>query len=208
MKARDQRRAIAASVRAMRREAREKLDRNPAIRKERRRRRIRRAVTLAVLLILASLIRCECGPGKPKGVATLTVLPLLPKPPVAPKAVTRPKAPLHAHVASQARGAYATGASAPPPWLDAFRLQVAARSPRLAKCFTGQDRPGALRWTSSVNPKSGAVSDHELELIGSADELRREQKLCLEGVLNAPRYLFENIPGQALPSRISMVIEF
>ncbi|APS00767.1 hypothetical protein [Pajaroellobacter abortibovis] len=39
------------------------------------------------------------------------------------------------------------------------RLQVVARSPRIAQCLIGMDKPGALRWTSFVNP--GVASGQE-----------------------------------------------
>jgi hypothetical protein len=95
----------------------------------------------------------------------------------------------------------------PLKWIDAFRLQVAARSPRLAECFVGADQPGTLKWTVSVEPGSGKVSDHVLEpTLGSAD-LTSEQRACVLGVLSDPPYRLE-VAERSTPSRIGMAIEF
>ena len=64
------------------------------------------------------------------------------------------------------RPGYETEAQPPPEWIDEFRLQATARSPRLAQCFEGTDRPGALRWVAALNPETGTVSDQELEPVG------------------------------------------
>ena len=91
-------------------------------------------------------------------------------------------------MARQPRGKYQNEAQSSPSWLDEFRLQVAARSPRLAECFSGTDRPGALRWTTAVNEESGAVSDHGLELVGTGADLYGKQRECVLAVLSSPGY--------------------
>ena len=91
--------------------------------------------------------------------------------------------------------------------LDDFRLQVAARSPRLALCFKGADRPGALRWNVALNPESGAVSDHVFEPVGAA-ELSPAQRECMQRTLSSPGYHVTQADRQSLSSRVSLVIEF
>ena len=193
--------------------ARERLGRNPALvqaRKERNRRRARRTAEVGLLVLLLCFIRCECGKKPATPEVKKAALPTLVKPRPPPLRASKPKS-IHAQVASQPRGAFPAGAPASPTWLDAFRLQVAARSPRLAQCFTGADRPGALRWTSSVNPESGKVSDHELELLGASSDLSGEQRECLLRTLSAPPYRLPRpvkADPQALPSRIGIALEF
>lgn len=171
---------------------------------------MRRAVTVALLLLLAWLVRCDCQQGPPvppppaKG-ETQETLEARPKPPVTAPARREP---LRAQVRRQPRATYEGEAPAPPDWLEDFRLQVAARSPRLAQCFTGTDRPGALRWSASVNPESGAVSDHEAEPVGPGPELRREQRDCVVRTLSTPPYRLSARQRQELPTRISLVLEF
>jgi hypothetical protein len=196
------------SLRLTGRQARERLDQMPAVRRARARRRLRRALGVALLLLLASLVRCECArpslPEVPKveaqGAAEIKVVRPVPTPPR--------RQPLHAKIEPQARASYQGSARASPAWIDEFRLQVAARSPRLAQCFTGSDRPGTLRWTASVNPQSGAASDHELEPVGAGAELRREQRECVVLALSSPPYKLTAPPEESLPDRVSLVIEF
>jgi hypothetical protein len=110
------------------------------------------------------------------------------------------------------RGDLSTKARGAPAWLEELRTQVSARSPRLARCFNGADRPGALRWTASLNPASGWVSEHELEPVGQAVDLSKAQRDCLVLGLSSPAYRLatqQAAPQAAvLPERISLVIEF
>ena len=94
------------------------------------------------------------------------------------------------------------------PWLDAFRLQVSARSPRLAQCFVGADRPGRLRWRAAVEPGRGLVSEQQVEPMLIQDALTNEQKDCVVAVLADPPYQLDPGDGPSTPSRVSMVIEF
>jgi hypothetical protein len=190
------------------RQARERIEQQPAVRRARARRRVRRTLGIAVLLLLASLLRCDCeGPGPPS-VAKVEekVAEEIKKEPPVPVPARRP--PLRAQIEPKARASYQGPERTSPAWIDEFRLQVSARSPRLAQCFTGSDRPGTLRWTSSVNPQSGAVSDHELEPIGAGADLRREQRECIVRALSSPPYKLTAPQGESLPQRISLVIEF
>jgi len=108
----------------------------------------------------------------------------------------------------QDRPEYASATPEALPWIRAFRMQVAARGPRLAGCFVGVGRPGALKWTTSVEPSQGRVSDHLLEPTSMSEGLTREQQDCAVGVLSDPLYTLEADGERATPSRVSMLIEF
>jgi hypothetical protein len=205
---RQRKKELRRSAALMRRAARERVEQVPSVRREKRRRRIRRAVTIAALLLLAMLVRCECEPSPPAPPPEPVVKPApeeKPKKPVPP--ASKPKA-LSDRMERQRRGSYQNEARTSPSWLDDFRLQVAARSPRLAQCFSGTDRPGALRWTAAVNAASGSVSDHALELVGTGGDPSGKQRNCVLGVLSSPGYRLKPEQKQDLPSRISIVIEF
>ncbi len=213
--------ALRRSLGLLRQEARERADQHPAVQRARAQRRRRRALGLiAVLLFLLLLSRCECErlppPPPEPGKVEVPAAPEKPKAPApAPARVKRP--PLHARATPVQRGGLATSARGAPVWLEELRTQVSARSPRLAHCFNGAERPGALRWTASVNPASGWVSEHELEPVGQAVDLSRAQRDCLVLGLSGPAYRLSGAlqgalqgarSATALPERISLVIEF
>jgi hypothetical protein len=205
---RQRKKELRRSVELMKQAARERVAQVPSVRREKRRRRIRRAVTIAALLLLAMLTRCECEPSPPapppEPVVETTPREKPPKP--APPA-SKPKA-LSDRMERQRRGRYQNEAQTSPSWLDDFRLQVAARSPRLARCFSGTERPGALRWTAAVNAASGSVSDHVLEAVGTGGDPSGKQRDCVLGVLSSPAYRLKPEQKQDLPGRVSIVIEF
>ena len=203
---RQRREELRRSLTLMRRQARERVGQLPEVRRDRNRRRVRRALILA-LVLLACLMRCECQQAPPPESVVVRETPEVKPRSPAPAPPPR-REPLLAQVKPQPRGRYLGEAQAPPTWLDDFRLQVSARGPRLAQCFTGTDRPGVLRWTASVNPESGAVADHELEPLGPGAELKREQRDCVVRVLSSPTYRLNAPQAQVLPNRISLVIEF
>lgn len=204
---RAQRKALKAQMKAMRAQVRAQVAELPAVKRARQRRTIRRAITATIILLLLLLIRCDCGPGA-------GAVKELEKPEVEPKTKpdagvkVPPKKPLTGKGTRVNRGAFGVAAPPPPSWIDEFQLQVAARSPRLAQCFLGVERPGALRWAASVNGKSGAATDHEFELIGSVDDLTADQRECLIKVLSYPPYKLTAPEKEALPNRVGMVIEF
>ena len=210
MTPREMRNAIRASQRAMR----ARVAAMPQIQKARRSarlRRLQRALTVAVVLLLLSFIRCDCadGPGLTPLIADSGVPVLEPKKPKPLQVKTVKPGPLSGRVALAPRDGFDSNARTSPDWLDAFRLQVSARSPRLAECFQGTARPGALRWVTAVNPDSGAVSDQSFEPIGASIDLTRDQKVCLGRVLSSPPYKAVTTPtDKALPNRLSMIIEF
>ena len=208
MRARKQQ--LRAAAKAMRKEVRARAEALPAVKARReRRRRIRQAIAAVIVALLLLLIRCDCGPGTPPPVAKVAeVEPPEPKPKPKVKVKPGPKKGLDGQGTRLNRGDLGVGAPPPPSWIDEFQLQVAARSPRLAQCFTGMDRPGALRWSVSVNGKSGATSDHEFEPVGVSSELSPEQRECVVKVLSNPGYKLTAPEKEALPNRISLVIEF
>ena len=84
---RERKKDLRRSVDVMRREARERVEQLPAVRREKQRRRLRRAVAIATLLLLAMLMRCECEPTPPAPPPEVKVEPapqVKPKPPVPP----------------------------------------------------------------------------------------------------------------------------
>ncbi|MFE8598210.1 hypothetical protein [Archangium violaceum] len=205
---RQRKKELRRSVELMKRAARERVEQHPSVQREKRRRRIRRAVTIAALLFLAMLVRCECQPPPvppPEPVVKPAPAEVKPKKPELP--ASKPKA-FSERMKRQRRGNYQNEAQTSPSWLDDFRIQVAARSPRLAQCFSGTERPGALRWTAAVNAASGSVSDHALEPVGTGGELSGKQRDCVQGVLSSPGYRLKPGQKQDLPGRVSIVIEF
>ncbi|NCG22414.1 MAG: hypothetical protein GWP91_25645 [Rhodobacterales bacterium] len=108
----------------------------------------------------------------------------------------------------QDRPVFDTPSTKPPPWIASFRMQVAARSPRLAECFVGTVTPGRLKWTSSVEPHDGHVSDHLLEPVLTSADLTRQERECVLDVLADPAYRLEVGEERATPSRVGIVIEF
>ncbi len=193
----------------LRKAARERADLVPAVKAAKaRRRRFWRAFGIAVIVLLLLLMRCECGPEMPPpGMAPITVVPkVTPKPKVVVKPA--PKKELDGQGTKQGRGNLGVPTPVHPSWIEEFQLQVAARSPRLAKCFTGIERAGAMRWSTAVNPQSGAASDHELEPVGVSTDLSPEQRDCVVRVLSNPTYKLTAPDKEALPDRVSLVIEF
>jgi len=184
-----------------------------------RRARRRRLLLLLLLLLLYLLLR-QCHPDETAAVAiphlTEPERAVLELPAVSaerskkspPSAVPRFKG----RIKSRERATYSAEPPSPPTWISDLRLQVAARSPRLARCFEGTERPGALRWTASVDLARGVVSDHELEPTLGGAELTAPLRACLIGVLSAPTYrLPRPLPdpdANTQPPRISIVIEF
>lgn len=181
---------------------RAELARRPRSPREDERRRRRRWLLLLMLLLLLLLSRCPCVPPPvPQGAAPGVETAL-------PEQISSPPDPPPAGVKRRDRPRFQVVAPEPLPWLAAFRLQVAARSPRLAECFTGADRPGALKWTAAVEPTHGRVSDPTLEPTLSSIELTQAQRACVLAVLATPAYTLDAGDSPSTPSRIGLVIEF
>lgn len=199
-------------LRAKRNELRAELKRRRAAvvaRRPPKKRSRRRWILLLILLILLLLLLrdCRCNevveePPVVAGDATLVVpapLEVVPEA-VVPRPVGR--------VARVDRPEFRSEVPGPIPWVASFRLQVAARSPRLAECFVGAHRPGTLKWTAAVEPGAGRVSDMTLEPTLLSDELTRPQRVCVLGVLSDPPYELPDGGERSTPSRVGMVIEF
>ena len=161
-------------------------------------------VPVLLLVILMLLVR-ECTREEPPEVVQIPDCPPAecegePAKPPPPKFTGRN--------ARQDRPAFDTPSTKPPPWIASFRMQVAARSPRLAECFVGAVTPGRLKWTSSVEPHDGHVSDHLLEPVLTSADLSRQERECVLDVLSDPPYRLEVGEERATPSRVGIVIEF
>lgn len=95
------------------------------------------------------------------------------------------------------------------PWLGSFRMQVAARGPRLAECFVGADAPGQLKWSGAVEPVAGRVSDHAFTPTSGSATLTRDQEECAVAVLSDPPFRLEAGPEPpSTPHRVSLILEF
>jgi hypothetical protein len=159
------------------------------------------------LLLLLLLVPCLLGPCTEEEpvVAVLTdpaepteVMPVEPEVPLPPAGTIARLDRPEMHI------------EAPPtlPWIASFRMQVAARSPRLGGCFVGVAQPGALKWTTSVEPVAGVVSDDALEPTLSSAPLTRAQRACVLAVLADPPYRLAAGEQRSTPSRVALVIEF
>ena len=92
-------------------------------------------------------------------------------------------------------------------WLSSYQLQVAARSPRIAACFEGTEGPIDLRWTATIDPQTGRVTERELVPTLPARGLTAREKDCTLQALSDPEYSLDF--GTAAPEsrRISIVLE-
>lgn len=158
-------------------------------------------LVLLALLLMVSDCSCQRAPEATGAVPPVAAEPAAAAPPSTPL-------PPAGRVNKTSRPAYPVAAPAALPWLGAFRLQVAARSPRLAACFVGAPRPGTLKWSAAVEPVHGVVSDHSLEPTLSSEALSQEQRSCVLGVLSDPPYKLDGGDARATPSRVGIAIEF
>lgn len=186
-----------------------------AAQQQRRRRRQRVLLTILALALLLLFARfCECAPEPvvTPPVAEL-VCPAVPEcgagePPKKPSTSkpTKPRPP-KATAAPLERDQFAVPTRRTPPWLAALRLQVTARSLELAVCFNGAEKPGALRWTTTVTPASGAVADSELEPVLRGPPLTAQQQQCVLGVLSRRPFKLD-AGNDVIGTRVSLIIEF
>ena len=171
-----------------------------------------------MLLFYFMLRQCNCAETPPPPVELAPVEPapgvfLLDAAPVAPLPAVKPphvaKAPRHrGRMKPRSRPRYRNKAPSPQSWLPEFRLQVAARGPRLSRCFEGAERPGALKWTATVDTARGIVSDHHFEAVLTGATLSKTLRACLVHALSTPPYGLSTEDGRSSPSRVSIVIEF
>ena len=183
---------------------RDELKRKLEERKRKRRQRRSRLALLVLLLLLLLVSRCNCveDPVQELG-------PAQPVPELEAEMLPKPEPlPTRAPIKRIERPAFETDPIDPLPWIASFRLQVSSRSPRLADCFVGAERPGRLRWTAAVDPVRGQVSEQHLEPVSAWDTLTQEQTACVKSVLKEPAYTLKVTSGPTTPTRVSMVIEF
>ncbi len=207
---RQQRRALRKTMAELRRQARAQVEQLPAVKKARQRRRRKQSGALLLCLLLVALFaRCQCDdPPPPAPIPPTIGTPEPPKPAPPPKLPAPKPGPLKGKLDKQQRGKFGNDLRDRPAWLEDFHLQVSARSGRLAACFTGAERPGALRWAAALNAHSGRVADHEVEPLGSTEGLSTTQRECLVKVLSEPAYKLKVPASEDLPRRVGLVIEF
>jgi hypothetical protein len=165
-------------------------------------------IALAILALLLLLLIRDCSCAHPTVSPQVTAAPIV-SPGVEASIETPLSTPrITGRVATTPRPAMTTEGVAPPLWLTALRIQVAARSPRLAECFEGTTRPGTLRWSVAVDPAHGVVSDPEVAPTLAGQELSHSQRRCVLGVLADPPYQLTTGDQPATPARVALVIEF
>ena len=188
----------------------------------RRRRQARTAVVVIALVLLALLLRdCACaGPPTPptplpsEDVAAL-VCPEFPECGPSPPQKKRPPPKRtpgsdQAKTAPQSRDVLGVPQLRAPPWLQALRLQVTARSLALSACFNGTEQPGALRLSATATPSSGVLADALIEPLLGAPVLTGLQRACVTRVLTEPPYRLpiDGVADADVGTRISLVLEF
>ncbi len=202
---RARRREMKAALTSRRREVRARLRAARRARKGPPSKWRRRLLMAAIILLLLLLHLCQEEPPPTVG---RPVTPT-PPPPAKIEEPPPPKAPpIRRRIAKRERPEYESTAPTKKPWLDAFRLQVAGRSLKLATCFEGVERPGAVRWVASLDAKSGEVGEHSLEPVANGVVLTRAQKKCLIAALSEPPYRLEGAEPSPTPERVAMVLEF
>lgn len=197
------RKKLKAELQRRRQAAREEIKRRKAKAHSEDKKKKRRWLWTLLLLLLLALLCPDCSCDRSTGTVTNPIPP--------PAVVEEPPAPLPrltGKVKRKDRPEFPVKTPAPLPWLDAFRMQVSARSPRLATCFVDAQRPGMLRWSSSVDPVTGVVSQHTLEPTLQSEALSKTQRACVLEVLTSPEYVLEVDEERSTPSRVGMVIEF
>lgn len=186
----------------------------PLLERRARAKRRRRIATLLAILLLLLLLLIECDPAPagpavvqpptPEVVVDDTVTP----PKKKPVRKKRRRKPLTGKIDGSERADVDVEPPAPPSWLPKFRLQVAARSPRLAACFNGSEQPGAMRWTALVHAPTGRASDSVLEPVFRGASVDNTQRECLEAALSEPRYRLPEPDPSAVARRVSIIFEF
>lgn len=199
---REKKAALRAELARKRAALRQQLPARPDRTRQRRRRRNLIGLLLALLAILLMMQNCTCAPAPEPQKSAMHPGPGESSPPEPPKRSWSGR------LSRQGRPTFTPPAQQPLTWIDRYRMQVAARSPRLAACFVGATRPGTLKWSAAVSPQEGTVSAHTLETTLGSDPLSREQRACVLEALSTPPYQLGVDDGGSAPSRVSMVIEF
>jgi hypothetical protein len=189
------------------------------LREARRRRQARTVVVVVVVLAVLVFLLRDCGcagpsPTAPSPEAVALVCPEVPECGPAPKknkpVPKRPSVPRQAKTAPQSRDVLGVAQLRAPPWLQALRLQVTARSLALAACFNGTEKPGALRMSAMATPSSGVLADPVVEPLVGGPVLSGQQRVCVTRVLTDPPYRLptDGVADADIGTRISLVLEF
>ncbi len=171
-------------------------------------------VGVVVVAVAALLLRGACDePPAPIVAAAAPVCATCPEAPlcVPPVRVARPTPPRRAKakIPRTPRDDLDVGERAPPPWLEAFRRQVMARSTILAACFAGNERPGAAWWTARFDPGGGLAAEGRLEPVQGAAPLSTAQEQCVLRGLQDTRYaLGSAADADPAARRLRLLIEF
>lgn len=183
-----------------------------AIRSRQRRRRLLLGLLAVVVLLLLSLLRdCSCAPPPEEEPVAALECPVVPECECGPKKPAKPvtkKKPRVGIVPAQPRDRLGLPYTGTPAWLADFRLQVTARSLELAVCFNDSEKPGALRWTTTVTPRPGTVADSEIEPVLRGPPMTSAQKDCVLRSLSTQPYRLTPDGDDDVGSRVSLVLEF
>ncbi|MDP2345298.1 MAG: hypothetical protein Q8O67_30420 [Deltaproteobacteria bacterium] len=181
--------------------------------RRRRRRTLGFIAAIAAVLALLLLLRdCSCTPA-PVPTTTPAALDCPPAPecvpaPRKPMVPARPRRPRVGAVKEEPRDGLALERKAMPSWIADFRLQVTARSLELAVCFNDAEKPGALRWSTTVNPRAGTAVDSAIEPVLHSAPLSTSQEACVLRTLATQPYRLVPDSPDDVGTRLSLVLEF
>lgn len=193
------------------------LNRDPrlaALQQRRRQQRLKVGLAILAVLLLALLLRdCDACAPEVKIVYVEGEAPTCPDVPecgpTKPKPKPKPKKPAKKPTGvarADDRDDLVVTTRANPEWLAALRLQVTARSLELSRCFIGVEKPGALRWTTTIVPASGTATDSALEHMLRGVPLTTAQQACvLNALIQRP---FRLDSRDAVGTRVSLILEF
>lgn len=175
-------------------------------RRKRRRQRSFVVLVLAIVAIMVCLCRCDPPSSAPSPLESGADDPGTEADTETDTGVTRQPQAHTGRVPYRGRPTFPAVQPTPVTWLSAFRMQVSARSTRLAACFVDADQPGKLTWTSTVNATSGQVANSDVEPFLDSDELSMAERTCVMEVLSSPPYALPS--GGPATERVSLIIEF
>ena len=168
----------------------------------------RMLIALSLLALLLALISKECNCETQQRTSAPVPAPPFTKSPKPSQPKTKTRAQPKGRLETRIRPTYKSLPPKPQHWVANFKLQVAARSPRLATCFEGSEQPGALKWIATIAPAQGEVLNQDFETFLGAIEISKQQRACLEQVLKSPAYRLPKAKANSPSSRIGIVIEF
>ena len=172
-----------------------------------RKRRLKRLGGVTTLLLLLWLLAQDCATESiPKTFAPETIPKTSPSPQaIIEKTSQRPAVP--ASVPPKRRPNLNVKPPPQPVWFEEFQRQVSARSPLMAKCAEGARAPGLLRWSGSVNPSSGIISEQVIESVNANQALTETQQKCILRALGTLPFKLRD-PGDGQARRIRLILEY